>query len=158
MGRRGIKTTPEKKALFLAALRESPNISQAARTADVDRRTPYKWRDEDTGFAQDWDSALEEAVDTLEQEAHRRAFEGCTEPVGWHQGVAGGTVKRYSDTLAIFLLKAHRPERFRDNLHLSGEVDGADGELKAVSLSVLQKLEKLIDDEADGDGDEEPPT
>lgn len=35
------------------------------------------------------------------------------------------TVKEYSDTLAIFLLKAHAPEKFRDTLDLTvkGELD-----------------------------------
>ena len=124
MAREGSPLTPEKKELFLAALRASPNVSEAARAADISRQSAYKYRDADTDFAAQWDDALNEAIDTLEREAQRRAFEGCTEPVGWHQGVAGGTVKRYSDTLAIFLLKAHRPERFRDKHEIkhTGEI------------------------------------
>lgn len=35
------------------------------------------------------------------------------------------TIKKYSDTLAIFLLKAHNPDKYRDNskIELSGQVD-----------------------------------
>lgn len=35
------------------------------------------------------------------------------------------TIKKYSDTLAIFLLKAHNPDKYRENskIELSGQVD-----------------------------------
>ena len=50
----------------------------------------------------------------LEAEAHRRAVEGVEEPVGWYKGVAGGTVRRYSDALLIFTLKGLLPDRYRE--------------------------------------------
>ena len=36
-------------------------------------------------------------------------------------GECTGTKTRYSDVLLMFLLKAHRPERFRDNMHITGD-------------------------------------
>ena len=63
-------------------------------------------------------------ISALEDEAHRRAFEGVPEPV-FHQGVECGSVRKYSDTLAIFLLKAHRPEKYRENSRM--ELTGANG-------------------------------
>ena len=99
---------------------------------------------------------MDEAIDIMEEEARRRAFEGVDEPVGFWQGKSETTVKRYSDTLAIFLMKAHRPEKFRDNLHLSGGLKSDGGELEEVSITVLRKLEKMIDDDEGGkDGEEE---
>ena len=52
----------------------------------------------------------------LEAEAYRRAVEGWVEPVGWYKGKAGGTVRRYSDTLLIFTLKGLLPDRYRDRV------------------------------------------
>ncbi len=54
------------------------------------------------------------AADVLEAEAHRRAVEGVEEPVGWYKGVAGGTVRRYSDVLLIFTLKGLLPDIYRE--------------------------------------------
>ena len=58
------------------------------------------------------------AVDALEDEAVRRAYEGVERAVT----VAGQReiIREYSDTLLIFLLKGARPERYRDNLRLEG--------------------------------------
>ena len=61
-----------------------------------------------------WEEALEQAVDLLEGEARRRAT-GINRDV-WYAGEVVGTERAYSDTLLIFLLKAHRPAKFRDNV------------------------------------------
>jgi hypothetical protein len=52
--------------------------------------------------------------------------EGVEEPIVY-QGEITNTVRRYSDTLLIFLLKARRPEKFRDNVKVEhgGLGDGA---------------------------------
>lgn len=105
--------TPEKKAQFLASLRKTPNVTVAARAADMARSGAYALRERDTEFAKAWDESIEEGVDMLEAEVSRRAFEGTMKPVTF-QGVITDTFLEYSDTLAIFLLKAHRPERFRE--------------------------------------------
>lgn len=103
-----------------------------------------------------WDRALKVGVSALEDEAHRRAFDGVDKPLS-HQGQFTylrdfaaidpetgkqyppdkapvlkdeqgrpqvATVKEYSDTLAIFLLKAHNPEKYRENskVELSGHL------------------------------------
>ena len=65
------------------------------------------------------DHAREEAADTLEAEARRRAIEGVEEPV-FHKGQRVGTVRKYSDLLLIFLLKGVRPQKFRDNYQRAG--------------------------------------
>jgi hypothetical protein len=109
------KITPKKRAAFLRNLAEFGNISLAAKAAGVLRRTPYDWRERDPVFAQEWDDALEQACDLLELEARRRALHGCDKPV-FYQGEQCGVIREYSDTLAIVLLKAHRPDKFRENI------------------------------------------
>jgi len=61
-------------------------------------------------FSDAWDEAVEIAIDSLVEEAWRRATGGVEKPVGWYQGNPGGIVKEYSDNLLMFLIKAHRPQ------------------------------------------------
>lgn len=134
-----MKLTPEKLTAFCAALAETCNVGKACAAVGIARQTAYEWRDEIPEFAERWDKALKVGVSALEDEAHRRAFEGVDDPLT-HQGQftylppdpdAGegakpviATVKKYSDTLAIFLLKAHDPEKYRDNakIEMSGHL------------------------------------
>ena len=111
------------RAKFLDVLRESCNVSEAARAAGIGRRTAYEWRDADEEFATAWAEAEQEAIDKLEREAWRRAVEGVDKPVV-HQGVITGTYKEYSDKMLEILLKGHRPERYTDRSKIehSGKV------------------------------------
>lgn len=104
--------------MFLEELTNIPNISRAARIAGVDRTLAYYHRNNNEAFARAWDAALEVGVDRLEEEMWRRAVEGTDKPVTY-QGEITATYKEYSDTLAIFLAKAHRPEKFRDNIDIT---------------------------------------
>lgn len=106
---------------FLEALRQSPNISAAARAARVCRSTVYDWRESNAEFAAAWNDALAEAIDNLEGECYRRSFQGVTKPV-FYKGEECGGIQEYSDTLAIFLLKGHRPERYREKFEHTGEI------------------------------------
>ena len=92
----------------------------ACEVAKVGRSSHYRWLEKDPEYRAAFDLAKEDATDVLEAEAHRRAVEGVEEQVGWYRGVAGGTVRRYSDVLLIFLLKSLRPERYRERLDVRG--------------------------------------
>jgi hypothetical protein len=118
------KLTPAKLAAFCAALAETGMVSRACKAVDISRVTAYKWREEHPEFAEAWDKALKIGITALEDEAHRRAFSGWEEPV-FHHGHQCGSIQKYSDTLAIFLLKAHAPQKYRDNYRM--ELTGADG-------------------------------
>ena len=63
-------------------------------------------------------------MDDLELEARRRAVEGTERPV-FYQGGEVGYVREYSDTLLIFLLKAHRPNKFRERVEHEHKVPQA---------------------------------
>lgn len=150
-----MKLTPEKITAFCAALAETCNIGRACKAVEISRQTAYEWRKEQPEFAKRWDEALKIGITALEDEAHRRAFDGSDKPLS-HQGQITykrdydaidpetgtryvvppllrdrdgnpipETVKEYSDTLAIFLLKAHNPDKYRENskVELSGSVD-----------------------------------
>jgi hypothetical protein len=115
------KKRPRWAKAFLAMLAESGNIRQACEEAKIDRSTAYRLRESDPSFAADWSRALDMAADLLEQEARRRAYEGWEEPVfgslGFRMGTGEvGRVRKYSDTLLIFLLKGARPEVYRETV------------------------------------------
>lgn len=104
----------KKKDLFLEALARVGTVTHAAEAAGVSRSQLYRWREQDRAFAEDWEVALERSADVLEDEACRRALLGVETPV-FHRGKVAGTVQKYSDNLLMFLLKARRPQRFRDH-------------------------------------------
>jgi hypothetical protein len=107
--------TPERDARFLEALANGATISSAVKSAGYARPTVYKWRAADVKFAAAWDDAIEEGTDLLEDEVLRRAKDGVEEP-RFYEGEICGHVRKYSDTLAIFLLKARRPEKYSDKV------------------------------------------
>ena len=141
---------PKKKAwtkAFLESLRATGIPSRACELASVPRSTVYSARSTDPEFAAAWLDALEDACDALELEARRRGLEGVEEPVygrgttatGAPGTVQVGTIRRYSDTLLIFLLKGNRPGKFREN-H-THEVSGPAGGPIRISA------EQLTDDQ-----------
>lgn len=107
---------------FLAALRECPSVKAAQLAANIGRSTVYEHRDDDPDFKAAWDDALAEGIDAMEGEAMRRAMHG-TEDIDFHED---GSIKKikvnYSDGLLTTLLKAHRPEKYKDALDVGGEV------------------------------------
>jgi len=112
------KMTPKKRAAFLEALAESGNVSEACGIAVVSRDCVYRLRKADKEFAAMWETAIEIACDSLELEARRRAKEGWLEPVHW-QGIPMSVVRKYSDTLLIFLLKGANPEKYRERFDVA---------------------------------------
>lgn len=96
----------EWRPAFLAALRGSGNIRESCARAGIARHVAYDLRDADPVFAAEWKAALDDAVDELESAARARAL-------------------HTSDNLLIFLLKAHRPEKYRESSRV--EMSGPGG-------------------------------
>ena len=101
-------------------------------------------RKEDPAFAAAWDSAIEDGTDLLEDEARRRALEGVEELIVTMGKIArndDGTpllVRRLSDTLMLALLKARRPEKYRERV--SAEHSGPSGKpLMVANFHLLAK-------------------
>lgn len=132
-----------KKAAFLAVYAEVASITEAAKAAGIDRSTHYAWLEKDAKYKRSFAGAQEQACDVLEREARRRAAEGVNEPVIYKgelmgvwvngdgetvsEGTEGAiliplTVKKYSDTLLIFLLKGALPDKYKDRLHQTVDI------------------------------------
>ncbi len=124
MGLDSTNPTDTAQQKFLTSFARNGNVTKAAKAARVDRSTPYTWRDNDPKFAEAWEVAREAAADVLEAEAFRRAVTGTNKGV-YHQGVLVNTEKQYSDRLLELLLKANRPDKYRDHssVELSGQQD-----------------------------------
>ncbi|MGE3595325.1 MAG: hypothetical protein AB7N70_07215 [Dehalococcoidia bacterium] len=140
----------QKKAAFLTLLAEGHTATHAARACGVVRATAYAAREHDPDFADAWAVALEDGVQILEQEARRRAVDGVTrEKAIYHQGIQVGTevITEYSDSLLMFLLKAKRPEVYRDRTEVkhSGQVNHAHAhiDVSALSTAELRTLDRL---------------
>ena len=130
--------TAKKENEFLAALAATCNVTRACEAAGLGRRTAYEWRESDPEFAARWENARRIGAEALEDECMRRATEGVEEPV-FFQGVECGTVRRYSDTLAIFLLKGAMPEKYREKASM--ELTGANG--GPVQISDTERAAKI---------------
>lgn len=109
---------------FLTALASGLSVTGAAAASKVDVRTLYRDREQDEDFKTAWDMAIEQGTDALEDEALRRAKDGTARPV-FHNGKKVGTVQEHSDTLMIFLLKARRPDKFKDRAQVDGNLFGS---------------------------------
>jgi hypothetical protein len=114
------KLTTEKLEEFLTELTGYPNVTAACEKIKISRTAIYKERHADQKFADAWDQAMKIGVQACEDEAHRRAFQGSVKITKY------GTYKEYSDVLAIFLLKAHNPEKYMDRSR--SELTGKDGQ------------------------------
>ena len=113
----------KKASEFLDVLRQTGgNVSRACAAIDLTRTRAYEWRAADPLFAEAWDEAVELGTDELEEEARRRAFRGVDEPV-FYQGEVCGEIRKYSDTLLIFLLKGRRPEKYRERAEITGQME-----------------------------------
>jgi hypothetical protein len=93
--------TPKKGERLLAVLRVGGTVMAACQAERIHRSTYYAWRAADPEFAAQADDAIESGTDELEEIARQRAITG-------------------SDTLLIFLLKARRPEKYRERQTIQG--------------------------------------
>jgi hypothetical protein len=95
----------------------------------IDRGTHYDWLKADPGYKAAFEAVQDQAAQSLEDEAVRRAYEGVERPVT----VAGKRelVREYSDTLLIFRLKGLRPAKYRERYDVA--VNAGEGLVQAMA-------------------------
>lgn len=143
-------STEARKERFLKELARRANVSAAAKKAKIPRSTVYDWYKADEEFARRWDEAVDVAVDGLEEEAWRRAKDGVLKPV-YQKGEKVGQVREYSDQLMVTLLKAHKPEKYRERT--STELSGPGGApLGPVAINVYLPHNGREDPQEGADG------
>jgi hypothetical protein len=111
---------------FLAGLSLTNSPTLAARFARTTKQTAYNHRKWDSEFAEQWEDAVEIALDLLHARAFQRALEGDCEPV-YYMGKVVSYVRKYDSRLQIELLRAYRPDKFKSpgtNVNIATKSDG----------------------------------
>lgn len=127
--------SPEQWERFFKNMADLGNIRLACEASGIHRSTVHAYNRGEfpEGFDGDawtarFEAAREDAADRLEAEAFRRAHDGWAKKVYKKPGDdSGGVVEEwaYSDALMVLLLKANRPEKFKDRA--ATELTGKDG-------------------------------
>jgi len=103
---------------YLEALPKSYTVTAALARAGATHNHLARWREMDGGFLMAEQQARDAIADMLEVEAIRRAFKGVKVPV-YQGGLLAGHVTQYSDQLLTLLLKALRPEKYRERSEIT---------------------------------------
>jgi len=111
------------RKLFLELYRKIGKASVVLRHMGLSRCWLDKWRNKSPEFLAAIAAAHEDFIDGIEEEARRRAVDGVVKDV-YHHGRVVGKEKVYSDRLLAMMLRAHRPDVYRDNSRVehAGEV------------------------------------
>lgn len=118
------RSTKKKKQDFLERLEKTASITRACKLSKVPRRSVYTWIDNDPDFALAIEESKKIAIEALQDEAVRRAFEGTVKPV-YQGGKLVGKIREYSDTLMALLLKGNMPDKYKERF--AGEMSGPGG-------------------------------
>lgn len=145
----------QKQAEFFAAYMEDQSIERAAKKANIGVSLINRWRAFDEAFAESFKEIIAQMILAAEEELFRRAVKGVDRPV-FQGGVQVGTVKDYSDQLLMFFLKANRPKKYREKLHVQGKATNTNNNVlilpsngRELENEVTQDAETVNDDEDD---------
>ena len=120
---------PDWTERFIDVFAATGNVRLAATAAGVSRDAPYKKAQASSAFAGQWLQAREDAVDILEGEARRRALNS-------------------SDAILMFLLRAQRPDLYRDKVAVAIDVGhiaaGIAATLGIDPGAVIEEAERIL--------------
>ena len=120
----------ERREKFLKAYALHGTIMDGCKAAGVQRWAVRDWVNTDVLFAERYEQAKEDAIEVLEHECRLRALGKAP--------VRKGFVKA-SDTCLIFLLKAARPELYRER---ANDGWGTDDELIRRGKEALDRIDQ----------------
>lgn len=121
------EATPESKYdLFIEMLGQVGVPNRACELADISRATVFKHKKNDESFAARWEDARVQAVEVLEAEARRRAYDGIDKPY-MYKGKVVMVLKERSDRMLEFLLMGWAPKVYGKQQTAKMELTGADG-------------------------------
>lgn len=133
---------------FLDAFEDTGLVHKACELAGIGRATAYRHKQSHEDFALAWHDIEEKTTDAMEREAYRRGAQGMDKPI-FYKGEQVATVREYSDTLLMFMLKSRKPEKYREQYDLrhSGKIDMPTGapDLSKLSLDEARELQALLE-------------
>jgi len=149
---------PRVRKKFLAHLLKSAAVFESARKAGVNPRTVYRWKEQDKAFAAEWELAIEEYIQRLEEKTDRRAVQGIPKGI-YYEGKRVAIEQTYSDALLMFRLKRFRPELYRDFVSGSLGLYPADQGLSAANdrARLARELPELPAPDPEDPGDPPDP-
>lgn len=119
------RMSPTAMDAFFHCLSRNGNVTLTCNELNLNRVEVYQLKKDEVFLAR-FNAAMSLGIDSWEDEAVRRAFDGYLKPV-FQQGMKVGEVREYSDMLATMILKGGKPERYNSvtttNLNLAGAVD-----------------------------------
>lgn len=126
---------------FLDALADTGIVSDAAEVAGISTSTAYALKAKDADFAAAWELAREDAADTLEREAIRRAVVGVEEPVVY-QGQLTPVWER--DAQGQIVMEAYEVTKDGKTEQHQRPVQALDPNGRPVWLTVTKKSDMLL--------------
>jgi hypothetical protein len=126
------------KASFVDFLSSGGSVTASARSAGIDRRAVYRWRDDDDDFADAWDDAAERGCDVLEDRALDLAMQDKD------LGVASRTT--------IALLKSRRPKAWSErgqqtSISIGDQVEAQSGAKSKIAIRFVGEAAKEDEDD-----------
>jgi len=124
----------EEQKLFLDAYKQRGTVRLAAQAARIPYGKHHEWLETDPEYEPQWKEALSVIADMAEEEAIRRGIHGVDEPVirqvtrvdSGGESVTSwetvGFIKRYSDRMLEMVLRALRPEKYRERVDVNARV------------------------------------
>jgi len=131
------KRTSKRRAAFLQALELGYSATFARKKAGLERAELMAWRADEQDFDEDWDEALEDGTDMLEDLARERVATG-------------------GDSLLMFLLKSRRPEKYRERHDHQVDASVVSGVLIAPAAIDLETWSKQAANQAVQQGRKTP--
>jgi len=131
----------KKEARFLEVLQQTGNVTKATAKAGLDRSLVYRRRNLRPEFREKWQNAMEQALDYLEAYLWDKAMGKDLDKTTEGQLI--------DEKIAIFLLKAHRPEIFGDGKKRQGFDDKTKGQ--SPRLRLMKKLDQMAIKAPNGD-------
>lgn len=106
--------TPDVQRTFIDALANTGLVSAAAREVNMSVQSCYRLRRAagSENFAAAWHAALAAAAERVLDIAFERAIQGEEVPV-FKNGKRVGAITRHNDRMAMFIMRAYLPDRFR---------------------------------------------
>ena len=129
-GRQGSKWNPEMQETFLDLYREFGSIRKCAEALGISTTAIYKHRNGDPEFDEQCIQAEEDFSDGVDENITDRAVNGTQEPLVYQGKImkdeAGHPVMvtRHSDRLAELVVKAQKPDKYRERREITGAGGG----------------------------------
>lgn len=141
------------RAKFLAGLAAGLRVEEAAAVAGRPKQTFYRLKDSDPGFASEWRAAWWASAEVIEERLHEAAVNGWDDFEFDGDGKLTRRMRRWTPQTAVAMLKARRPDVFRDSAPIQVAVGGVVHVQHEHGLTMRGAARWALKNEAAGNGE-----